>query len=389
MKLSLKNKVILTLVLVIGIAIGALWKTAVSNVSNALHRFVLAQINESLNGRLEVGDISLSLSGATTLSKITLVNTANTLIFSCEQISIDFALKDVFGGSVGLDRARTIHMDGAKLLLVRDSNGQWNVNDIIKGKPIAPFSFRGLVLFKNSQLSVAMPSGQRVFENVEGSLDFGNHPDIVLDLKSSTLAVKTSLKDPTDKAIAKGSFTFSSLQLGETTFTNGSGDFTYAADMLNLVNTRASAYGGTVYTVGSVIPKTMRFNQHVTGDNLDSMMLTAQDVQGRVSFSAEVYGQNDWESANADGSFAIPEAVVQGIPVTLLTGDFAKRGSNTRFFNLTAQTAFGQAPLNAIQDGKYIRFKPPELPSVPAPSIPLPSAPTGPTIPGLPSLPKI
>ena len=81
--------------------------------------------------------------------------------------------------------------------------------------------------------------------------------------------------------------------------------------------------------------------------------------------------------------------MVQGIPVTLLTGDFAKRGPNTRFFNLTAQTALGQVPLNAIQDGKHIRFKPPELPSLPAPSVPLPSAPTGPTIPGLPSLPKI
>ena len=131
----------------------------------------------------------------------------------------------------------------------------------------------------------------------------------------------------------------------------------------------------------------------MSGQNLDSSQLSDKDITGRLNFSATVQGQGAWENANADGTFDMGAGSVSGISFDALSGNFAKRGANTRYFNITAKIA-GQSiyigDAESINNLKLL-FKNPLLPGLPgAPALPgTPSAPFAPAIPKLPALPRL
>ena len=301
-------------------------------------------------------------------------------------------------------------------------------------QPAAPGgTFRGKVSVSNATVNVATPDSRYVFKNVAGTLDFAKYPDIAMDLKTqqgaSVLAAKGNwnfsgggnlavsaesvepssfttsvrLKGPTSfqatisgttaNPVAKGSFKLPSGSLGDMAVSNASGDFSFANSTLSLANTKLNAFGGSIQTSGPLHPDTLRYVQNVSGQNLDSSQLSDKDITGRLNFSATVQGQGAWENANADGTFDMGAGSVSGISFDALSGNFAKRGANTRYFNITAKIA-GQSiyigDAESINNLKLL-FKNPLLPGLPgAPALPgTPSAPFAPAIPKLPALPRL
>ena len=266
-----------------------------------------------------------------------------------------------------------------------------------------------------------------------GTLDFAKYPEIGLDLKTkdgtSLLAVKgawnfsgggnimvtaegvdpatyatsvrikgatsfqATLAGTTANPSAKGSFKIPTGTLGDMAFSNASGDFTFANSTLSLTNTQLHAFGGSIQTHGPLYPDTLRYVQKLSGQNLDSSLLSDKDIQGRLVFSADVQGQGSWENANADGTFEMGAGSVSGIAFDALSGNFAKRGANTRYFNLTAKIAGHSIYIGDAESLNNLKqlFKAPLMPGIPgAPAIPgIPKAPASPGIPKLPTLPKL
>ena len=204
---------------------------------------------------------------------------------------------------------------------------------------------------------------------------------------------QANLAGTTANPTANGSFKIPTGTMGDMSFTNASGDFSFANSTLTLANTKLNAFGGNIQTHGPLHPDTLRYSQEVSGQNLDSSLLSDKDIQGRLAFSANVQGQGSWEGANADGTFEMGAGSVSGIAFDALSGNFAKRGANTRYYNLTAKIA-GQSifigDAESLSNLKLL-FKNPLVPGLSgAPAIPgIPKTPTSPNIPRLPGLPKL
>ena len=427
---------LIALVALVLLAIGG-WQLFGASLTETVKQKLIQTASNSLNGSLSVGAVDFSAGGSLTAKQVELKDKSGALVASVQSLSISFDLSDLLGRRFDIERVRTVSMDGLILNLDQNKQKQWNATTVLKsvGSPSATpgGTFRGKISASNATITVATTDSRYVFKNVAGTLDFAKYPDIAMDLKTqegtSVLAAKGTwnfsgggnlavsadgvepsafttsirLKGPTAfqatitgttaNPTAKGSFKLPAGSLADMAVSNASGDFNYTNSTLSLANTKLNAFGGSIQTSGPLHPDTLRYVQNVAGQNLDSSQLSDKDIHGRLNFSAVVQGQGPWENANADGTFDMGAGSVSGISFDALSGNFAKRGANTRYFNITAKIA-GQSiyigDAESLNNLKLL-FKNPLLPGLPGtPAVPgTPSVPFAPAIPKLPALPRL
>ncbi len=412
------------------------WRFFGASLTETVKQMLIQTAANALNGSLSVATVDFSTSGSLAAKQVALKDKSGALVASAQSLSIHFDLSDLLSRRFAVERVRTVTLDGLVLNLDQNKQKQWNATTVLKsaGQPATPGgTFRGKVSVINATISVTTPDSRYVFKNAAGTLDFAKYPDIDMDLltkegasllaakgtwnfsgggnlvvnaegiEPSTYATAIPLKGPTSfqatisgttaNPTAKGSFKLSSGSLGDMVVSNASGDFSFANSTLTLANTVFNAFGGSIQTSGPLHADTLRYVQNLSGQNLDSSQLSDKDISGRLNFSAAVQGQGSWANANADGTFDMGAGSVSGIAFDALSGNFAKRGAKTRYFNITAKIA-GQSiyigDAESINNLKLL-FKNPLLPGLPgAPALPgNPAAPIAPVIPKLPALPRL
>lgn len=429
-----KLKFFLIGVALMSLAVAAVWNLSGASVTGAVKQFILQTAANSINGTLSVGDVAFSMSGNMLAKQVELKDKAGTLIASAQTLSIDFDLADLLTRRFDVDRVRKISLDGLILNLSRDKEAHWNTEGVLRKTAASPTAaaaaiFRGQVVATNASIKVATSDSTYAFNNVDGMINFAKYPDLVMDLKakdgSALIAAKGTwnfsgggnvtvtlggveltsfgptipltgpvsttfvLTGTTDNPSATGSFKVPSGALGTLSFSNAVGDFSFANESLTLANANFNALGGAISASGPVSPYTLRYVQKVTGQNIDSSQLSDKDIQGRLSFTADVRGQGPWEGANADGTFNMGAGTISGISFDALTGNFSKRGSQTRYYNLRATIAGQTINIGDADtlDALKIIFKVPMLPGFPVPTGP--KVPIAPVLPKLPSLPRL
>ena len=412
------------------------WRFFGASLTETVKQMLIQTAANALNGSLSVATVDFSTSGSLAAKQVALKDKSGAFVASAQSLSIHFDLSDLLSRRFDVERVRTVTLDGLVLNLDQNKQKQWNATTVLKsaGQPTTPGgTFRGKVSVSNATISVTTPDSRYVFKNVAGTLDFAKYPDIAMDLltkegasllaakgtwnfsgggnlvvnaegiEPSTYATAIPLKGPTSfqatisgttaNPTAKGSFKLSSGSLGDMAVSNAGGDFSFANSTLTLANTKLNAFDGSIQTSGPLHGDTLRYVQNISGQNLDSSMLSDKDISGRLNFSAAVLGQGSWANANADGTFDMGAGSISGIAFDALSGNFAKRGANTRYFNITAKIA-GQSiyigDAESINNLKLL-FKNPLLPGLPgAPALPgNPAAPIAPAIPKLPALPRL
>ena len=429
----MKNPVKLVLLGAIAlIAAGlAFWQFSGASLTGVARQLILQTAGKSINGTLTLGEVDFSLPGDLTAQQVAVHDKAGALVAAARKLTLKLDLGDILGRSLDVNRIRSVRLEGLTLQLNRDRQERWNVSETLRrpaAEPTAPTAgFRGRVEVADAAVAIATPDSRYEFKQVNGQLDFANYPDIALDLKSKQGAADLSAKgiwnfsgggkieaavtgaDPaaftansplkgavttrfrlegtTAKPTAQGSFSIPGGSLGDTAFRDAAGEFSWTGGTLTLAGTTLNALGGSIATSGPIALDTRRFSQTVSGRNLDSSQLSDKDIQGWLNFSAQASGQGDGDHTNADGNFSMGAGSISGIAFEALTGNFAKRGPTTRYYNLRATIA-GQVialddadSLNSLKSLFQLPLVPgkPELPKAPA----VPSLPKPPTLPRL------
>lgn len=434
-----KRKYILIGLALILISAAVVWHQSGSSMTGTMKQIILQAAAKSINGSLSIGDVDFSWSGSLTAQNAILKNSTGKLVASTQSVSIEFSWSDVLSRSIDVSKIKKIKLDGLVLHLARDKDSKWNVSSLIRkdaptpSASIPPSSeavFHGLVVLSKAQLIVSTTESRYDFKQVNGTLDFAKYPDIALDLESKennsrllakggwnldkggniaitaegvnpasfsdvsaltgTLSTSFTLAGTTKKPLAKGAFKVPSGTLGALTFSDATGEFTFSEGTLTLANAKANALGGTIHTAGPVDLDTLNYSQSLSGQNIDSSQLSEKDIHGRLQFSANVNGQGSWDGSNADGAFNMGPGSISGLSFDALSGNFSKRGANTRYYNIKAtiagQTIFiGDA--DSLSSLKML-FKNPVIPGISVPNV-APQTPQLPRLPKAPALPKL
>jgi hypothetical protein len=433
-RMSRKSNYLLIGFVVLVLAATAAWRISGASLSGAFRSLLLNRVAGSVNGSLSVGDVDFSLSGSLVAKDVELRDPAGHLVASVQLLSIDLDLTDLLGRRLDIERIRKVSFDGLILDLVRDKDSRWNATETLRKTPagsptLSPAIFRGQAVARNATIAIATTGSRYDFKKVDAMLDFAAYPVIAMDLKSKdgsaglaakgtwnfyeggNVSVNADGVDPayfspniplkglvtstfvlagtTDKPTATGSFRIPSGTLGGTSFSEAVGDFSLAGGTLSLVGTRMNAVGGSIATNGSLALDTLRYSNTLSGQNIDISQLTEKDIHGRLQFMADVQGQGPWEGARADGSFSMGTGSVSGISFDSLTGNFSKRGSYTRYYNLKATIAGQTVRLGDAENLNELKslFKAPGLPGIPTPHVP--SVPFTPNLPKAPTFPRL
>jgi hypothetical protein len=212
-------------------------------------------------------------------------------------------------------------------------------------------------------------NGQQI--TAEGRLDLTEEPyRLAFKVKSDGFALNAlspglTITDPlvfeaavtgnlTEPA-ARGNFSAARIKTDQLELFDGRGDFFYENDLLRLSNARAVVYEGTAAAEGTVRLSDKTFNFFVRGSRLSSAALTETELRGPLSFEARVSGTA--EAARAAGNFAVDRGDFNGLPFTLLTGNFVKQGEDMSFSNITINTLAGTVHTDAMAtSGGKIKF---------------------------------
>ena len=138
---------------------------------------------------------------------------------------------------------------------------------------------------------------------------------------------KAAVSGPMNNIVTRGEFQVSSGSFDKTSFSNAAGTFSYAQDILTFEKVQLNAMGGTLAFSGTWNVKTAVFRQTVTGQNIDSGLVSEKAMQGPVDFTATLTGP-DVDHMTIDGRFSMKAGSLSTISFTALEGQFTKR-SNT------------------------------------------------------------
>ena len=420
--------------LIVGLlAVTAAWKMFGASATGAAKQFLLQTASSSINGTLSVGDVEFSLPGSLVVRQVELKDKSGALIAAAKTLTLDLDVSDLLSRSFDISRIRKVSLDGLTFNLSRDKESRWNVTEALpKSTAPSPLVFRGLVVASNAVVTVLTAESRYEFKNADGTIDYVKYPDIALDLKAKSgsagitakgiwnfsgggnvqvsadrvepasyspniplkgaLTTNFVLTGTTDNPIATGTFQNPSGSAGDIAYTDATGDFSLSGNILSLSNARMNALGGSLTASGPIYLDTLRYVQKVSGQNIDSAHLSDRDIHGRINFQSEAQGQGAQPGISADGAFQMGAGSISGVAFEALTGNFSKRGSYTRYYNIrvtiAGQTIYiGDADsLEALK----IPFLNLTLPGMLPGTLPgVPQTPQLPSLPKVPSLPKL
>lgn len=153
-----------------------------------------------------------------------------------------------------------------------------------------------------------------------------------------------------DDIRAKGSFSAASIHTEQMDLVNVKGNVDYKNDVVNLFDTTAGVYGGTVHVNGDVNVASQVFDFKINGSGINVKSMTDTNITGPLSFNMKATGSGDTNAMNVNGPFVVGKGTFNGIPFNSITGNVAKSGATTRFSSVVINTIAGSVNTNATID---------------------------------------
>jgi hypothetical protein len=348
------------------------WHALLAKAAENAEVRVLREVNENINGHLQVDHMDLSWNGALLAHQVLLYDSQNTLIGSTETMSIEYGFFDLLSGNVALKYLKGISLDNPSLTLIYSGN-HWNLADVLKKNGDQPFSFRGLLKIKQGKATVNTVENRQL-DALNGYIDFARYPAIGINLAGQSKDTPFSLKgswnfkgdgtlDVSTTKIALKEIPFAHLLpkeltvsdgmvqdliitlvqqanklsiCGEGTFENvaatgfgfiiqgGTGSFKLIDGKLNLQNTTLVINNQQVVISGLIglLGPDLNLDLMAVSTAFDPAIFTAGgSLLGPISFEAKVAGSAT--KPTTAGTFSIPQGTLSTVPFTNAMGNFS------------------------------------------------------------------
>lgn len=402
------NKKILIAIALIAVlllsAVGALYW---ASKNAALIANELAVEQKVLKGKITVHKLNVGMLGNIDFENFVWLDPQGKTVAEIPKGTIKINLRDAISGNFNSKSVEKIEFENAVINLVFNDKMELNVLNLARdkdpantdaNKPKEKRDFNLSLILKNSSLAASYDkrhfamsaadadikldtanelklnvktkkiSGNIAAENVElnGRIDLKpNMPvyDLVFNVGSvipssisagididQPLHIKSKISGELPSPIIVGEFAMNSLSMTPLVLDNLKGKFRYNNAVLNITESSANTYGGSVQATGNVNIDSKNFVFDVQGQGLSSLQVTEDKVSGPLSFTMKTQGSADSKSLSANGHFYIGEGKFSGIPFNSMEGDFSKYGSKMSFANVVIRTMAGEFTTNMLQN---------------------------------------
>ncbi|MEG1159183.1 MAG: hypothetical protein RSD70_02235 [Acidaminococcaceae bacterium] len=150
-----------------------------------------------------------------------------------------------------------------------------------------------------------------------------------------------------DNPLIKGAFSMAKLELAPLYMSDIQGQYTYQGGLVQVHDSSANVYAGTIGVNGMVNAANKAFNLNIVGSGLDSTAVTETQIHGALGFDLDTQGTGDVDSATATGSFNISDGDFAGIPFNGIAGNINRANGIMSFSNIKVATDAGTFGTNA------------------------------------------
>ncbi|MEG6585091.1 translocation/assembly module TamB domain-containing protein [Dendrosporobacter sp. 1207_IL3150] len=329
-------------------------KDGTANISNELGTWLI----ETVNGSLEIHQHSLSniklslnqagasvaLTGNWNSQRGSLTIKAKNLMLANYQPFFQYESSTQLLGGTASEAELLLSRNNGQTVYdgeARIENGSLNVDGI------AVRDLQGMITFTDNYIYLFNTA--KVFEQplkLRGKIATDTVKP-VLDLSVSSegfdlSAIETSysisgkvdfnaqITGMSDNPTIDGHFSLEQTRVYDQTIERAEIDLIYVDKIINIKSFEGTTFGGQLTAQGSIEPESQRYNLHVTGKQLDTVLMSnyLPGLDGYVDFDINASGNESFAETSIHGTAAIGAGKYQGVEFTNLAGSFYKNGRN-------------------------------------------------------------
>ncbi len=178
-------------------------------------------------------------------------------------------------------------------------------------------------------------------------------PDVPI---SGQISFQTAITGTLKNYTMEGTFELPVGKIGSVPFASGAGSFSLANDVIVLKEVRANMLGGLISTEGT-IAKEGHFNQRISGQNIETALLTGGEMRGVANFTAVVAGKGSLEAALAEGKIYMETGTIGAYEFSALNIVFRKQGQRLQIPALNVKALRGFVTGTGHSEGDYLIIK--------------------------------
>ena len=158
------------------------WYLFAARVEQALQGSLAERFSQHVNGRLEIGNVDLSLIGWVRIADVSLYSNKGELLAKIPVVKIQYSWSDLANGNFDSSRIEAITAEGAEVWL-HEEKGQWNWEGFIKKDQANINKFQGNIQVVSAKIYGYTSLVSKTIGEVNGTIDFHAFPDINISLK--------------------------------------------------------------------------------------------------------------------------------------------------------------------------------------------------------------
>ncbi len=140
--------------------------------------------NNYINGKVDIGELSVSNTLELTAKNITVSDKSGVEIAEAPSVVIGFSLFKGLAGYSVVSAISNIYVNNPVVRVNMNKSDKWNIEDLIKESKESGAVFKGLVHINNGQLIMTTPYGKWT-AGVQGDIDAAGNPAYAVDLDIS------------------------------------------------------------------------------------------------------------------------------------------------------------------------------------------------------------
>jgi hypothetical protein len=178
--LTRHRRVVVVMVAILAL-LGASWVLFASGVKQALQRSLAEHLSQHVNGRIQIGDVDLTLIGWVRITDVSLHTNKDVLLAKIPVVEIQYSWSDLAKGNFDSSRILAIKAEGAEVWLQEEA-GQWNWEGFLNDDPTNKTEFQGKVQVTSAKIYGYASLGSKTIDDVNGVIDLQAFPDMDISL---------------------------------------------------------------------------------------------------------------------------------------------------------------------------------------------------------------
>lgn len=231
-----KYRKLLAAVAVVFVLMASGWYFVATKAVKVLQDTLIARVNQEINGRLQVGSMSLSFSGKVQIRDVTLFDAKEAKLAQIPLVQLSYRMTNLMDGNLDISRIETVSLHDVQLWLQKEKD-VWNWENVIKesksaaeakdGEPPAKAAdggakFMGKMEIKDGRAYLKTDDFSREMSDINGEAVFKAYPDLALNFQGKT-----------GTALLKVNGTWGEKSTGEVVISSDEIDLTQFKDMIS------------------------------------------------------------------------------------------------------------------------------------------------------------